>query len=77
MNRNDLPQHFRRHALLEELDFGTVYEIGVGVRPFGSEMENSPSFSKLSKISWEMLRYTGTFNSHVKAMACFQLHDCR
>jgi hypothetical protein len=61
MNRNIFHNFSKACPLLEELDFETVYDGWVGVRPFDSEMENFPTiFPNLKKLSSEMLRFTST-----------------
>jgi hypothetical protein len=55
----------KAYPLLEEIDFETAYGVSVGVRPFGSEMENFPTiFPNLKKVSLEILRFTNKYLQH-------------
>jgi glutaredoxin len=56
LNRNIFFKFSKACPLLEELDFETVYENRVGIRPYDDEMEKLPViFPNLKKISLEML----------------------
>jgi hypothetical protein len=58
MNRDLFHDFSKACPLLEELDFETIYENKLGVRPRGYEMEKLPViFPNLKKISLDMARH--------------------
>jgi hypothetical protein len=65
LNRYIFHNFSKACPLLEELDLEMVYGDWVGVRPFGSEMEELPTiFPNLKQISLEMLYITSKHLEH-------------
>jgi hypothetical protein len=70
LSRNIFPRISKACPLLEEIDFATVYEVKVGVRPYSDEMTKLPAiFPNLRKISLEMIHFdSNDLEQFVKAM---------
>jgi hypothetical protein len=70
LSRQIFPHISKACPLLEEIDFATVYERKIGVRPYSDEMTILPAiFPNLKKISLEMFYFNSNrLEQFVKAM---------